>query len=217
MPPDAFARRVHGPVLGRREENEYLLRQLRPRGGAAATPRAEPMEHYLVAKTAGGDLGASRSVRVGPYSVAAYSPTIDYGAWRCARVPQPSAATPPGTEWERRPMPIAGPIAVGHGHVFACEGALARDRASRDMRIAVLVIAESPIEITGRDATGRSIAPVARSSWPSPSLYFAEEAVFPLSALRPDETTFRFEVAAPGALLEIDVYELPSASPAWER
>jgi hypothetical protein len=149
-------------------------------------------------------------VRVGPYSIVAYSPVVDYGAWRCARVSQQSADAPSGTGWEHRPMPIAGPIAIGRGHVFACEGALARDRGPQNMLIAVLVIAESLIEITGRDAAGRGIAPVARSSWQSQSLYWAEEAVFPLSALPADETAFRFEVAATGPLLEVDVYEPPS-------
>jgi multisubunit Na+/H+ antiporter MnhF subunit len=208
MPGDAFPERVHGPVLGLPEENEYLVRHLAARthsstaGGSAA--------HYLVSKDPGAVIPPSvfRSARVGPYVIAEYEPTIDYRHWSHAWLPRRDGDRVGEGSWQRRELPAADVSPPGEGLVLAWRGGLHVPNPPRPVKLTVSVIAEAPLELYRLDNGGRLLDALIRRSWQSPSLYSTTDAVLDVSdGYTSGHQPVGFAVVGRGRLMRVDVYE----------
>lgn len=204
---------VHGSVLGLRQENEYLLHRL-----AARAPLKRPSDgaasHYLVVKAPSAEpASASRTVRVGPYRIAAYRPAIDYGNWSFALLPRADAESIPEGAWEHRELPAENLLTLGEGQRLAWRGALRIPAGEQGVRVAVILYGASPLEVTRAESRGGSAVPVGRRSWLSPSLYWTTEAVFDVKAAPgSDRAAFRFVVAGAGPVMRVDLHELAITS-----
>jgi multisubunit Na+/H+ antiporter MnhF subunit len=207
MPGDAFPERVHGPVLGLPEENDYLLRHLAARTSRSGT--ASTTAHYLVSKDPGAIIPptVSRSARVGPYVIAEYEPTIDYRHWSHARLPRRGSGVGEGS-WQPHELPAANVPPPGEGQVLAWRGGLHVPNPPRPVKVTVSVIAEAPLELYRLDNGGRQLEILVPRSWQSPSLYSTTDAVLDASGVSSSgDQRLGFALVGRGRVMRVDVYE----------
>jgi len=215
---EAFFRTVHGAVLGLAEENRYLVAYLSARRDGQGESRPTPDAHYLVAK-AGKDnftLGASRSQRIGPYTIYEYRPLVDYEGWSCGVTPGSVAHV---AEWTRLRVP-ASDLALGvrEGERLFCRGTVHVPPHVGDVKVAVSLVGWAPSEAR-LHIDGRLLSPVDReerqdplmlkaaSGW-SMGIGSASETVFDLTgSVQPGENIVTIELMGAGSLISFDVYE----------
>ncbi len=202
----ALGERVHGPVLGLPEENEYLLGHLAGRSARRAARGGS--SHYLVLPERDADQlpPTSRTTRVGRFVASAYEPTIDYRGWSQAELSRRGEAVLGDGSWQRRGLPVASPGALGSGHVLAWQGGQRIAEPVSSPRIVVSLIAEAPVEVFRID--GAQLVPLVARSWQSPSLYATTVAEIDTGTPAASaEGPIAFAVAGYGRVMRVDVYE----------
>ena len=159
LPPDGFSRRVHGPVLGRPEENDHLLHRMRSRR-AGSRPGSAP-SHYLVtdAEGAGNGLDSVRTSRIGPYAIIEYRSIVDYPSWRCALAPRESTTASAG-----RGIQVALPatrltLDLGEAQTLVCEGSLRIPDGKGTVEIAVSLVGQAPLTVSREQSQGQRSSP----------------------------------------------------------
>lgn len=193
--PGDFETRVHGPTMGRRDENDLLLRRLAP------MRLSDSGAQFLVtdAADAGAGLDGVGATRVGPYAIVAYRPAIAREGWRCAV----------GAEnWQPQTLPATNPATLVENQTLVCEGTLRLPATRTAVDIAVLATGPAPLAISKVEIAGRAIAPIQSRSWFSPSLYWSTEAVAPATSIDPGDHVIRIAVTGPGPVQGLDVYEV---------
>jgi 4-amino-4-deoxy-L-arabinose transferase-like glycosyltransferase len=215
----AFFTKVHGAVLGLAEENRYLVSHLwashsrRPR-----TPAASDV-HFLVTRAAEEipENEASRSKRIGPYTVLERRPMIDVESWSCAVT---SRAAAEDTEWTRIALPASDAgLTLHERERLFCRGTIHAPPGAANVRIAVSLVGWAPFDAVALRAGDRLLAPVARQRRQNPLMLkaasgwemgigWASETVFALSGAPPSgKGTVTIEIAGVGDLIGLDVYE----------
>jgi hypothetical protein len=215
---DAFFRKVHGAVLGLAEENRYLVDYLSTRrdGRTESVPTRDA--HYLVARASkdNSTLGASRSKRVGPYTVYEYRPLVDYESWSCSVTPGSLAHV---AQWTRLSVPASDLVLpVREGEKLFCRGIVHVSPRVSDVQIAVSLVGWAPFEAR-LHIDRRLLSPVARearqdplmlkaaSGW-SMGIGWASETVFDLTgSVQPGRNVVTIELIGIGSLISFDVYE----------
>jgi 4-amino-4-deoxy-L-arabinose transferase-like glycosyltransferase len=188
---EAFFRKVHGAVLGLAEENRYLVDYLSTRRDRREESVPTPDAHYLVAK-AGKDnsaLGASRSRRVGPYTIYEYRPLVDYAGWSCSVTPE---SGPHAAQWIGLSVPATDVVRlVRRRERLFCRGTVHVPPHTGDVKVAVSLMGQAPFEAR-LHVDGRLLSSVARegrqeplmlktaSGW-SMEMGWASETVFDLT------------------------------------
>jgi len=207
LPADAFAARVHGPVLGLPEENEILLRRLGAR--APAGPASDPSSHFTVVRAvaapASTSPAGSRTARVGPYLIVEHGPAVDYPGFSWAWLSRTSGGLVAEGGWHGRGLPAGGVgAAPGDDRLLAWRGRVG-SAAGRPVALTVSVIASAPARLFRLEEAPPGLAPLAARSWQSPSLYWTVEADVLVDGGRSDAVAFA--VAGPARVQRIDVYE----------
>jgi 4-amino-4-deoxy-L-arabinose transferase-like glycosyltransferase len=207
---NAFAERVHGPVLGLPDENELILRHLAARAPARVPDHAATAHHYLVIKNEEAVAASSgaRRLRVGPYLIVEYQPAVAYPGWHYALVPRAGRDRPAEADWRRRPLPAANVGVLGNSQELLWRGSVHVPAGERAVRVAVLVSGEAPLEVFRVSSQGRKVGLIGRRSWQSPSLYSTTEILFDVSAAPGSEDEpVLFGLSGAGRVLRVDVYE----------
>ncbi len=207
----AFSRRVHGPVLGLPEENEYLLRYLASRLDGHGKGGQALGTHYLVVRygSAGSGPTGLRWQRIGPYAIVEYEPVVDYRSWSYAVVPAGAPGRIPEQGWSRLDLPASSVgVVLRQGEAFLLKGLLRRSTDGRVSRLAVNIIAEGPMEVDEARRGETRLSPVARHTGQSPSLYWTNETVFELEdGLQAGDLPILIALAGHSRVLLVDIYE----------
>src|SRR6185369_12880481 len=143
---EAFFRNVHGAVLGLAEENRYLVHYLSTRYGRRAESVPTPGAHYLVARAEKDNsaLGASRSERIGPYTIYEYRPLVDYTSWSCGVT---SGRLADVAQWTGLSVPASDLVrSVQEGERLVCRGTVHVPAHVRDVKVAVSLVGWAPFE-----------------------------------------------------------------------
>jgi hypothetical protein len=219
-----FAQRVHGPVLGLPEENEYLVRYWSGRGPARL---ADPRDtHYLIARDEesaaepGRPRAGSRWERAGPYRIAEYRPMIDRAGWRYGLVTAADPGAAParwntvGPTWPRLEVDVPTPPGA-----LLLQGALVLPQGAVAPLIAVSVAAWAPagelrLEVDGVPArplgqTLRQDPLMLRSGgqWLMGAGWRADALFDPGATLAPGAHVLEVRVAGAGRTLAVDIFE----------
>jgi hypothetical protein len=215
---EAFFRNVHGAVLGLAEENRYLVDYLSPRRDGRGERAPTLDTHYLVARTGRDNsaLGASRSKRIGPYTLYEYRPLVDYESWSCSATTGRPAHV---AQWTRLRVPASDLVLEAReGERLFCRGTVHIPPHVGDVKVAVSLVGWAPFEAR-LHIDGRLLSPVARevrqdplmlkaaSGW-SMGIGWASETIFDLTrSVQPGENVVTIELMGAGSLISFDVYE----------
>jgi hypothetical protein len=214
-------RRAHGAIYEQfREDKGFLFRAV-ARGGTPPAP--DPAAHYLLLRRdAGVAVEQGQTVDVGPYTLVAYRPMIQYETWRWSATP--------GPEWWREEMPEAGwmpsslpvrripdaaiyeaiPYAQWPASPVAFRGWMEVPAADEACWLAINIRHPHglPQQVSALYVNGRPIAPLHSRAYDGINSRSIEVIADVAPALRPGANLIAFAVAGDQGLFDLDVYEL---------
>lgn len=216
----ALVSRVHGPVLGLPEENEFIFRYLEDRAGPGRPSPRPSTTHYLVTKEGHATTGVDRirAKSVGPYSIIEYRPAVDYGSWRYATASRGAVEETPDADWKRLDVPAVD-VDLREGQPWFFRGILRMREVRQDVSVVVNVISWTPLESIEVQIDGRRVAAedqVTRqrqlinvtSSRSMMSAGWTTETLYRLKGpLVPGAYNLLIAMAGAGHLVRLDVYE----------
>jgi hypothetical protein len=175
--------------------------------------------HYRVARREGAasDRHALRARQIGPYVIDAYRPHVDYRSWAYTVVSREALDNRAAQEWRTVELPIYD-LDLQKGRVLLLQGTVDLLAGAGDARIAVHVMADTPVQILRAQVHGRPLSPSERLAWqiplmlPTPSGWMmglgrTTESVLDLKALEPGRAPMQIAISGPGRILKLDVYD----------
>ncbi len=211
---DAFFHRVHGSRFrDLLDDNGYFFSVMERASRPMVDGRRSPL-HYVVERDPTG--ATAGPVVLGPYTVAAYVPRIDYGSWRCAD----AAARTDTSRWTAIAMPTARkpdlatfglqPFTRWPALPLECEGAM-DNSASDPPRRQLVVSLRTP------GAGSHAVAALSLNGTPLVAQRVAvhttlgghsRDAFFDLDdRIGPGRNALAFRIEGRGLVFDLDVYE----------